>query len=96
LTTTGPALLGLLCLLSGCGAAAAPTGSQGGAETATEARDVRNIHRSRCGNCHVRVEPGTRTHAELDEAFRRHRKRVHMSDQEWAKMADYLASDGTR
>ena len=85
-----------MCLLSGCGASPSPTEAQRVTDQAGEVRDVRYIHRSRCGNCHVRVEPGTRTHAELDEAFARHRKRVHMSDQEWARMADYLASDGTR
>ena len=96
MTTRIPRLCVMLAVLSGCATATAPTGAQGGAEAAAEARDVRYIHRSRCGNCHVRVEPGTRTRAELDEAFTRHRKRVRLSDQEWAKMVDYLASDGTR
>jgi len=56
-----------------------------------EARDVRAIHRSRCGNCHVRVEPGERTRAELETALLRHRKRVKMSEAEWSRMIDYLA-----
>ncbi|MEO6577266.1 MAG: hypothetical protein ABIP89_25680, partial [Polyangiaceae bacterium] len=82
------------CLISACGASA-PAPTQG-PEPAVSARDVAEIHRARCGNCHVRVEKGTRTHAALEDAFTRHRKRVHMSEQEWTQMADYLASDGTR
>ncbi len=89
------AIAALGCLISACGGASTPAPTTG-ATTAAEARDVREIHRARCGNCHVRVEPGTRTHAVLDDAFSRHRKRVHMSEQEWTQMADYLASDGSR
>ncbi|MGH7285303.1 MAG: hypothetical protein ACRELY_27585 [Polyangiaceae bacterium] len=59
-------------------------------------RDVRAIHKSRCGNCHVRVEPGTRTKAQLESAFTRHHTRVKMNDAEWAMMVDYLASDSVR
>ncbi len=59
-------------------------------------RDVRAIHKSRCGNCHVRVEPGTRTKAQLEAAFTRHHTRVKMNDSEWAMMVDYLASDSAR
>jgi hypothetical protein len=60
-----------------------------------EIRDVRAIHRSRCGNCHVPVEPGTHTRAELESAFVRHRTRVKMNEAEWSSMIDYLASDST-
>jgi hypothetical protein len=58
-----------------------------------EIRDVRAIHRSRCGSCHVPVEPGTHTRAELETAFTKHRTRVKMNDAEWSSMIDYLASD---
>ena len=77
--------------LGGCGASQAPP-----LEGARAARDVGAIHRARCGACHVRVEPGTRTRAQLEDALGRHRKRVRMSEAEWSKMVDYLAERGTR
>ena len=67
--------------------------SQSDVATNEPVRDVRAIHKSRCGNCHVRVEPGTRTKAQLEAAFTRHHTRVKMNDAEWASMVDYLASD---
>jgi hypothetical protein len=54
---------------------------------------IAEVHRSRCGACHVRVEPGQRTRAELETALHRHRKRVHLDETEWADLVDYLASD---
>ena len=48
---------------------------------------------ARCGNCHARVEPGTRTRAELDAAFQRHKARTRLTKEEWQQMADFLASD---
>ena len=55
-------------------------------------RDVAQIHKAKCGACHLRVEPGLRTRAELESAFKRHRKRVKMSEPEWQAMIDYLAA----
>jgi hypothetical protein len=49
------------------------------------------IHRARCGSCHRPVEPGTRSREELVIALGRHKKRVRLSDAEWASMVDYLA-----
>jgi len=88
-----------LVALTACGASrTAPTkvasADHGRSSDAEDLRDVRAIHRSRCGNCHVRVEPGTRTRAQLDAAFTRHHKRVRMNDREWSGMVDYLAADG--
>lgn len=54
--------------------------------------DVARIHRTKCGACHLRVEPGARTRAQLEAAFPRHHMRVKMSDDDWAKMVDYLAA----
>jgi hypothetical protein len=54
-------------------------------------RHVAEVHKAKCGNCHVRVEPGTRTQVELETAFARHRKRVHLTEQEWTQMIDYLS-----
>ena len=53
--------------------------------------EIARVHRTRCGACHVRVEPGERSRAELETAFTRHRRRVHLSEAEWGEMVDYLA-----
>ncbi|MEO8799027.1 MAG: hypothetical protein ABI551_14150 [Polyangiaceae bacterium] len=89
-----------------CGSAPGPssalngeTGTSGGAMASNGAsngkptRDVHSIYRSRCGNCHVRVEPGTHTRAQLETAFARHHNRVKMNDAEWSNMVDFLAAD---
>jgi hypothetical protein len=55
------------------------------------ARAVAAIHTAKCGNCHVPPEPKSRTRAHLEDAFTRHRTRVHLSDEQWAAMIDYLA-----
>jgi hypothetical protein len=55
------------------------------------AKHVADVHRAKCGNCHVRVEPGTRSHAALESAFSRHKKRVHLSEDEWNELIEYLA-----
>lgn len=49
--------------------------------------------RSRCGTCHMRIEPGTHTHAQLDAAASRHRARTRLADSEWRQLVDFLASD---
>jgi hypothetical protein len=49
------------------------------------------VHRARCGQCHVRVEPGTRTRDALVTALARHRNRVHLAEEQWAALIDYLA-----
>jgi hypothetical protein len=68
-------------------------GGAGGAPNAPAAKsEIARIHRAKCGSCHVRVEPGERTRAELEEAFTRHRKRARLSEEQWAQMVDYLAA----
>jgi hypothetical protein len=74
--TTSPALL----------TAAAPSPPPVRAEPPIAA-----VHRARCGVCHVRVEPGTRTREALTVAFERHRKRLHLAEDQWAALVDYLA-----
>jgi len=54
-------------------------------------KHVAEVHRAKCGNCHVRVVPGTHTQAELETALTRHRKRVHLSEEEWNQLVSYLA-----
>ncbi len=57
--------------------------------------EVAAIHKGKCGRCHKRVEPGKRPRDHLEDAFKTHRKRVPMSDENWALMVDYLAAPTT-
>ncbi|HEY2509627.1 MAG TPA: hypothetical protein VGI39_02105 [Polyangiaceae bacterium] len=56
---------------------------------------VAHIHQARCGSCHTRVEPGTRSREQLDLALARHHNRVHLTSDEWTQMALYLAPHET-
>jgi hypothetical protein len=79
------ALLLAMALLGACGPGLpAPDVPEG-------QKHVAEVHKAKCGNCHVRVEPGTHTHADLEVVFVRHRKRVHLTEDEWSQMVDYLA-----
>jgi hypothetical protein len=42
----------------------------------------------------LRVEPGQRTRDELENALQRHRRRVHLTENEWDEMIDYLSAAG--
>jgi hypothetical protein len=80
------AALGLaLASLSGCGPQAPA------ADVPTPLRHIAEVHKARCGNCHVRVEPGTHTRDALEAAFPKHRTRVRLTDEEWTQMIEYLA-----
>jgi hypothetical protein len=72
--------------LGACSAARPPDGS-----TAPAERAIAAIHASRCGACHTPPDPRTRTRQYALEALSRHRKRVRLSNDEWAEMANYLA-----
>jgi hypothetical protein len=78
--------------LAACGGAApaASAPSEAPTEAPAHAR-VASVHRSKCGSCHVRVEPGERTRVDLEAALARHRKRVRLTEEEWGDMVDYLA-----
>jgi hypothetical protein len=52
------------------------------------------IHRSKCGACHARVEPGTVTRATAESAMLRHRRRAKLTERQWEDMVDYLSADG--
>jgi hypothetical protein len=71
----------LFLLLAGCAQQPA----------APDAPPIASVHTSRCGHCHVAPEPNTRTRAELENAFGRHKHRVHLSQDEWQAMIDFLA-----
>lgn len=51
------------------------------------------VWRTRCGQCHVRVEPGTRDRGHLETALKRHRTRVKMDEATWVDMVDFLAAE---
>jgi Skp family chaperone for outer membrane proteins len=66
--------------LAACAPASAPDGPP-----------IAAVHTRRCGNCHTAPEPGSHTRASLEDAFGRHQRRVHLSQEEWQAMVDYLA-----
>ena len=74
-------------------ACAGTSGSSGPPEPAAPGQEqVARVYHSRCGACHVRVERGEKTRAQLESALARHRSRVRMSEDDWGKMVDYLAA----
>jgi hypothetical protein len=52
---------------------------------------VAEVHRAKCGNCHTRIEPGTHGRDQLETALSRHRNRLHLSEEEWGQLIEYLA-----
>jgi len=56
---------------------------------------VAHVHETKCGRCHKPVQPGDKTRAVLEKALAPHRKRVILSEDDWALMVDYLAKPGT-
>lgn len=91
------------CLASAALAAAAvgcasPSGATKAASDpspeAAEHAHIVAVHKAKCGACHTRVEPGTRSRQDLEAALKRHRSRAKLSEREWAELVDYLAADG--
>jgi hypothetical protein len=70
-------------------ACASETAPNGAAEPSQNA--IAAVHASRCGACHRAPDPKTRTREHLVDAFSRHKRRVHLTREEWAEMVDYLA-----
>jgi hypothetical protein len=62
--------------------------------TAPPPRDpaIAIIHARNCGRCHERPQPGAFKRPKLESALARHRSRVKLSESEWARLVDYLAS----
>jgi hypothetical protein len=75
------ATVAALLLLAGCAQQPA----------APDAPPIASLHTTRCGRCHVPPEPKTRSRAELETVFGRHKSRVHLSQDEWQAMIDFLA-----
>jgi hypothetical protein len=63
-----------------------PTSASGAPEPA-----IASVYRSRCGACHVRVGPNTRSRYQLEDAFSRHRRRLRLRDEQWEELVAYLA-----
>jgi hypothetical protein len=84
-------LIVLFAVFSVWASACAPAVSPGPQPVPEPLQHVAEVHKAKCGNCHVRVEPRTRTREELGEALLRHKKRVHLTDEEWSAMIEYLA-----
>jgi hypothetical protein len=76
----------LLPLLAACASTPAPDGS-----TFADRNAVATMHASKCSSCHTAPAPRTRTREHLEDALSRHRKRVHLTPEEWRAMVDYLA-----
>ncbi len=53
---------------------------------------IEATYKARCGACHQRIEPGSHTREQLETAFARHRTRLHLSEEQWAKLVDFLAA----
>jgi len=67
-------------LATACAPAAAPDGPP-----------IAAVHRSQCGRCHTPPPPGSHSREQFETAFDRHHKRVHLTQDEWQAMVDYLA-----
>lgn len=53
------------------------------------------VHKHQCNRCHTLPPPGLHPRPYLEQALAPHHKRVHLTDDEWAQLIDYLAaSDG--
>ncbi len=87
--TRKPALLFVLAMgLAACGGAQSTSPS----DVAANEPPIAKVWRSRCGACHVRVEPGTRTREHLEDALSRHRKRVRLREDQWGDLVTFLAT----
>ena len=70
----------------GCGGSGArPTVVASGQPT------VEGVWRSKCGSCHVPIDPGTRPREVVEAAVTRHRSRLALSNDQWHALVDFLA-----
>lgn len=52
---------------------------------------VASVWRSKCGACHVPVEPGSRNRVVIEKAMERHHKRLRLPEAQWLQLVDFLA-----
>jgi mono/diheme cytochrome c family protein len=86
----------LVTFLTGCGtagpsSAAKPAAPADATSRPTDATPVVVIYRNRCGSCHRPVAPGSEPSDKLHAALLLHRKRCHLSEQQWAGIEAFLA-----
>lgn len=55
-------------------------------------RAIASIYKSKCGTCHLRVEPGARTREVFHAAIGRHKSRLHLSNAQLAEMEEFLSA----
>jgi len=87
---------GIAAVLLGLGGCAASPGVEAGAGLgAVPPPPIASVWRSRCGNCHVPVEPGSRQRQALEAALLRHQTRVKLTKDEWGQLSAWLALPST-
>lgn len=84
-TVTVVALLSLLALGVACG------GSSTDAASPQSAPPAAGLVKTRCGTCHVPVEPGGRARHEAEAIIERHKSRLRLHAEEWDAVTDYLS-----
>ncbi|MCL2448869.1 MAG: hypothetical protein FWD17_07980 [Polyangiaceae bacterium] len=80
---------GVATLTAACGSALPAPDAPSVAPPAPSS--IAEVHTRKCGACHALPERGTRARADLERAFVRHRKRVHLEGEQWRELVDYLA-----
>ncbi len=80
-------LVGTVIGLVAWGAACAP-----GAEVPA-APAIASLLKRHCGRCHTLPPPGQHSRSYLEEALAPHHERVHLTDEEWTQLIDYLAAN---
>jgi hypothetical protein len=79
-------LSGMMLALVAWGAACTP------AAEAPAAPAIASVHRRQCARCHTLPPPGQHPRPYLEDALAPHHKRVHLTDDEWTQLIDYLAA----
>jgi cytochrome c5 len=86
-----------LALLIGATGACSPAPDAAGAAVASTApgaptAPIALVHQHQCGRCHRLPAPGLHPRSYLEQALAPHHKRVHLTDDEWTQLIDYLAA----
>jgi len=87
------ALVSAVAMLAACGAESLSGAESNTGDRASNAPPIASVWRSRCGACHVRVEPRTHSREQLEKALARHRKRVRLREDQWQELVTFLASN---
>jgi hypothetical protein len=83
-----------LALLIGATGACSPPPDAAGAAVAPTAptAPIALVHQHQCSRCHRLPPPGVHPRSYLEQALAPHHKRVHLTDEEWTQLIDYLAA----